>query len=389
MRISDSGKHERSGRFAVADSRRGARGVVVTYRRAGEADPHCHESVTRRLIARKLAALKGFDYGGDHDPAADYGGRLYFVPAETIVGRDAAQALGIETEDDLFGGVVPHAFVGSKSITHPLTGAIAPPGWCDDFARLTRGAVLRGCTAFSCEDAQRGGEQLLAHGAVRVKPSVALGGRGQTLVRDPGALRAALAGLDAMDLARCGVVVEQNLAQVKTYSVGRVCVGDLVVTYFGTQKLTTDHTGAQVYGGSDLTVARGDFDALLALDMDSGARLAIEQARTYDAAAQTCFPGLFASRRNYDIACGCDAQGNTVSGVLEQSWRIGGASSAEIAALEAFRADPAVRIVRAECTEVYGPDAEPPLDATVYFRGRDEELGFITKYTTHRTYVDA
>lgn len=44
-----------------------------------------------------------------------------------------------------------------------------------------------------------------------------------------------------------------------------------------------------------------------------------------DAAALDCFPGFFASRRNYHIGQGRDAKGRFKSGVLEQSWRIGGA----------------------------------------------------------------
>jgi hypothetical protein len=391
MRISDTTRHERSGRLSPADSRRAARGVVVTYPRRGETKPASHESVTRRLIAQKLAAVRGYEFGGDHDGTAEYEGKVYVVPADTLVGADAARTLGVYTEDDLFGGVVPFAFVGTKSITHPLAddGALTPPGWCEDFSRRVRRAVLRGCSAFSREDAQRAGERLLGHGAVRVKPSAALGGRGQTLVGDAGALHAALAGLDAAGLARYGVVVEENLTKVKTYSVGRVVVGDLVVTYFGTQKLTADPGGAKVYGGSDLTVARGGFDALLALDMDSAARLAIEQARLYDAAADACFPGFFASRRNYDVASGYDAQGKATSGVLEQSWRIGGATSAEIAALEAFHADPPLTAVCAECTETYGDSESPPAGATVYFRGIDPEVGFITKYARLVPHADA
>ena len=69
-------------------------------------------------------------------------------------------------------------------------------------------------------------------------------------------------------------------------------------------------------------------------------RQAIEYARIFDTAAAIFFPGCFASRRNYDIAQGRDGNGRERFGVLEQSWRVGGASSAEIAALEAFRADP-------------------------------------------------
>jgi hypothetical protein len=168
-----------------------------------------------------------------------------------------------------------------------------------------------------------------------------------------------------------------------------VRVADLVATYFGTQKLTRGNDGAEVYGGSALTVVRGDFDALLALDADDATRVAVEQARVYDDAARRCFHGFFASRRNYDIVRGRNERGETVSGVLEQSWRIGGASGAEVAALEAFRADRGLTAVRAECTEVYGEGAVPPPRATVYFRGLDPDMGFISKYTTLEPHADA
>ena len=89
------------------------------------------------------------------------------------------------------------------------------------------------------------------------------------------------------------------------------------------------------------------------------------------------FAGFFASRRNYDIARGVDARGRACSGVLEQSWRIGGASSAEIAALEAFRSG--ARLVRASTLELFGPEQVAPPGACVLFRGEDPELGYLTK----------
>ena len=114
----------------------------------------------------------------------------------------------------------------------------------------------------------------------------------------------------------------------------------------------------------------------------------MSQARAYDAAAEKTFPGMFLSRRNYDIAQGFDAQGRPRSGVLEQSWRMGGASGAEIAALEAFRADCALPAVRASTVEIYG-DSDPPPHATVYFRGIDDEVGPMTKYAVVEPYDDA
>jgi len=66
--------------------------------------------------------------------------------------------------------------------------------------------------------------------------------------------------------------------------------------------------------------------------------------------------------------------------VLEQSWRIGGASGAEVAALEALQADPDLEVVRACTVERYGAGVPVPDDATLYFCGIDEQLGMITKY---------
>ena len=212
-------------------------------------------------------------------------------------------------------------------------------------------------------------------------PVRATGGRGQEVAADAARLDAILGATDGADLRRDGVVLEEHLGEVTTYSVGQVRVAGLVASYCGTQSLTTDNRGATVYGGSELLVARGGFEVLPGLGLPEEAALAAERARTYDAAATRHFPGLFASRRNYDVAHGRDAEGRRRTGVLEQCWRIGGAGGAEVAALEAFRADPELRAVRAATVERYGEGRPlPPPRATVYFQGVDERDGPMTKY---------
>jgi hypothetical protein len=361
------------------------RGSVATYTIPGHGFAHGHERATRDGIARRLAALKGIDFVGEYDPARPPPGPVYLVPSDTLVGIEAAAALGVRSEHDLFGGVVPHAFVATKAITHPLVGpeAAAPPGWTHAFGRQVRDVALPGFTAFTLGDARLAGERLLERGPVRIKPVRATGGRGQAVAPDIAGLDAIMGAMDATELRRDGVVLEADLGEVTTYSVGQVRVADLVASYCGTQSLTTDNGGATVYGGSELLVVRGGFEALRALGLPTEATLAAEQARIYDAAAAEHFPGLFASRRNYDVARGMDAEGRRRSGVLEQSWRIGGASGAEVAALEAFRADPGLRAVCATAVERYGGGrAAPPLPqrATVYFHGVDERDGPMTKY---------
>ena len=366
-------------------------GVVLVHATDEDAFAQVHEQDTRAAIARQLAALKGYIFAGKHEPRRRYSGPVYLVPSDTLVGLEAARALGVNGEQDLFGGVVPHAFVATKVITHPLVTerAQSPAGWSLGFTDRVRDAVLAGFAVFTREDALIAGQQLCKRGPIRLKPTRATGGRGQSVVMDATELAAALAPIDPDDLARDGLVLEENLVEVTTHSVGQVRVGELVISYHGTQRLTPDNHGEQVYGGSDLRVARGAFEALLGLELRAEARLAVAQAQTYDAATIAEFPGFFASRRNYDVAQGCDTKGRPRSGVLEQSWRLGGASGAEIAALEAFRADPALRSVRASTVELYGEGHTPPPQATIYFHGTDPKVGPIIKYAMVQPDVDA
>ncbi|MDT3710869.1 DUF3182 family protein [Pseudomonas sp.] len=355
------------------------RRVVMTY--ANRAREPEHERRVHAALAEQLAGLLGLSYGGEYDPTRGHETQPYLVPSGTVIGQREAQELGLAAEDDLFGGVVPHAFVETKAITHPLVRpeAAAPLGWSREFGARVRDSVLSGYSVFSLEDAHDAGRRLLHEGALRIKPVRATGGRGQQRVDDLEALEQALAALDERELTEFGLVLEGHLEQVTTFSVGQVRVGGQLASYYGTQRLTADNGGEEVYGGSDLVVVRGDFDALLALDLTEAIRLAVRQAQVYDAAAAACYRGFFASRRNYDIAQGVDGRGQPRSGVLEQSWRIGGASSAEVAALQRFCEDDAVAVVRASSVELYGERQAPPEGATVLFRGNDAEVGFITK----------
>lgn len=377
--------------FRPADAKNGSR-IAVAFPRRHDAPPH--ETASQQALARKLAGVLGLDFVEDYRPAAESdAGRVYYVPSRTLVRGDAPQAgerfiHGIRGDEDLFGGIVPHAFVATKAITHALLhpDARAPEGWSHGFSREAGPAVLTGATVFSMEDARLAGIRLLGQGPVRVKPVRASGGRGQTLVHDWQQLEAALAAQDEEELASCGLVLEEHLEDVETYSVGQARAGGMTISYVGTQSLTPDNEGDLVYGGSSLLCVRGGYDRLLALPLDEPRREAVRLARLYDAAAQRCYPGLFASRRNYDVARGADARGRLKTGVLEQSWRAGGASFAEACALEAFHASPRLEVVSAYTCERYGASHRAPDDAQLIYRGDDPETGFITKYGAIETH---
>lgn len=364
---------------------------VVTWNLDPQAYCSTHEHATRNDFARRLAVLKGCTYAGAYDERHPRAPSPYFVPSNTVTNPLHAQAAGIGGVHDLFGGVVPHAFIATKAITHPILEpeASGPAGWCPRFAVESAASVLDGFSCFSRDAARRAGRSLLASGAVRIKPVRATGGRGQTVAHNSRALDRCVDAMDESEIAAHGVVLEENLDHPVTCSVGQVIVERMVVSYYGHQRLTRDGAGDEVYGGSDLTLVRGDFEVLLAAeDLASPLRQAIDQARRYHRAVIDCYPGFFASRVNYDVAQGAGHQGAWRSGVLEQSWRVGGATGAEIAALELFGADPDCQRVCASTFEVYGA-APVPAQALVSFQGIDPQLGPLAKYTLLHSHADS
>jgi hypothetical protein len=330
-----------------------------------------------------VARLADYTFAGCYDAAAHRpaDGRLYFVPADTLSGVASARQLGIATHQDLFGGVVPHAFIGTKAITHGLVApdAPAPAGWSEAFAARVRPHVLPGFTAFSVRDARHAGRKMLRGGKVRVKETSGAGGHGQKVVGSAAELDAALDAIDPSCIEQLGIVLERNLDNVTTFSVGQVEIGEWLASYCGTQSLTTNHAGEKVYGGSTLRVVRGTLADLLAHPIEAHLRCAVQAANAYHAAAVDCFRGTLVSRCNYDVAMGT-ANGLSMLGVLEQSWRVGGATGAELAALAAFQADPRCRRATASTREVYRADITLPAGAEVYFQGEDRSVGALTKY---------
>lgn len=389
MTTADRGKQAPAGANGAADE------SLTTHTRlsflAVRPDAREHEVTTQRAIAERLAALLGCSYEGQVDPGVPAGALGYLVPNDTITSLEAAERFGVHSEADLFGGVVPAPFMATKTITHPLVraDAEAPDGWCPAFPERVAEVVLPGRSAFAIDDVRDAARQLLRDGPVRIKMAHGIGGAGQWIVRDEAQLGEGLAALDAAARAREGIVVECNLEQVKTYSVGMLQVGTMRASYFGTQRLTRNMHDQTVYGGSSLTVVRGGFDALeRAARGDVQVARAVALARVYHEAALDCFAGMFASRCNYDVVQGVDARGRSQAGVLEQSWRIGGASGAEVAALEALRRDRSLQAVRASTVEVHGPQPEVPADATVYYADEDPHVGRITKYARVEPHAD-
>jgi hypothetical protein len=359
-----------------------SRGTVVTYFSRLGGPMHAHERATLSVVAEWIAQIKGARFGSRYDDAKAYAEPLFFVPDDTLM-LDEARRLGIRLHTDLFGAVVPYPFAKTKAITHGLVRRTAerPDGWSTTFAELTNHVVLPGYTVFSMDDARAAAVRLLNNGPIRIKEPLAAGGAGHTVATTIDELEQFLETCPQAAVEEHGLVIEPNLRNVTTMSIGQITIDDMTIAYHGKQNVAKNNAGSPAYGGSSLVCVRGGWQALAGLPMSGSVRLAAAQARLYEDAMGE-YPGFMASRRNYDVAEGFDDEGRRYSGVLEASWRSGGASTAELMALGEFAQDPGLHIVEASAVKLFGKSQEAPRDAIVHFQGEDPEDGPITRYTT-------
>lgn len=342
-----------------------------------------HDRAGRAELVRRIARLANGRVSDSQ--SAGRGSALRASPMlvvpDAVLGIEEAAAIGVTNDTQIYGGVTPHAFVATKIVSHGLlTAAPAPAAWSHDLARPIASSTLDGFSVFSAADARAAGRLLLGNGPVRVKDVDGTSGRGQTRVDTVEALDAAIAECDGEEIGVKGLVLEENLEDVTTFSVGAVTLFGRSIAYWGTQRLTMNNHGETVYGGSQLHVVRGGFDVLEQEALAPEIAEAVAKAVAYDRAMFAAYPGLFASRRNYDVAFGHNGRGERRVGVLEQSWRPGGASGAEIAAFEAFARDPDRRSVTCATMEIYGDIDAAPQNATLYYGGVDPVAGPLTKY---------
>jgi Protein of unknown function (DUF3182) len=240
-----------------------ASGIVLVYfaRLGGRLWPH--QKILLQADAEAIARLKRYKFGGHHETGRNYSGSMFFVPDDTLL-LEESSCLGIGP-NDLYGGVVPYPFVKTKAITHaPVDGAAdRPQGWSASFTERVRHIVLAGYTVFSTHDARIAGKRMLRRGSIRVKKPPGASGLGQSLVSSTTELQAVLERIAGDELATYGLVLEENLLDVRTMSVGHIVIDGLEIGYHGTQRC---------------------WNALDALPMVAEARAAVRAARLYDEA---------------------------------------------------------------------------------------------------------
>ena len=242
-------------------------------------------------------------------------------------------------------------------------------------------AVLAGFTAFSDDDARPCGQA--PAGAWASAHQAGAGDRqggGRVVVSDLAALEAVLDTIDAVRLAEDGLVLEENLTEVTTYSVGQVRVAEpdgILLRH------PASHAGQQRRDrvrGVRAGRRTGRFRGLGRTQSSEDARLAVAQARVYDASRHGLLsrhvrlaPQLRHGPRAATRRGGCAAA----------CWSSPGASVARVAPRSRHWKPSAPSLDCARCAPARWRStvrAEPPPHATVYFQGVDERDGPMTKY---------
>ncbi|WP_435656570.1 DUF3182 family protein [Brucella pituitosa] len=268
----------------------------------------------------------------------------FFVPTFALVRQDGHPEMSIE---NFYGGIIHHGFMATKLVTHPHwhDDDNLPEGWAGNFAAWLQDCVLPGFSVFSHGHALDAAGTLLKKHKVRFKNPYASGGKDQIVIETVRALDGFLETVSDREIAN-GLVIEEHVENSTTYSVGLVQIENHIGSYLGRQYTSQDNDGSAVYAGSRLRMVRGGWDALLRQLHSPVAHRIVENARRYDEAARQHL-GLVASRRNYDVLVGPITENGVRCGVLEQSWRVGGASPAEILAMEKLMQDESITAVQA------------------------------------------
>ncbi|MBV9706042.1 MAG: DUF3182 family protein [Chloroflexi bacterium] len=330
---------------------------------------------------KQMVDAYGWALGGKYPSMHVETGEVFFFPHDTLIMHpQEARKMGIKSESDLYGGLVPEPFLATKVIVHPLVSNTAqhPHMWSDTFAQTRKQDGCMGYAVFSKEDARKASAQLLQeYGAIRGKDPTRSGGRGQIVIRTHAEIEAAIVNINQKNLEKYGYIFETHLQDTEILSIGQSKVNGDIISYYGLQRQKCIGEERAEYAGTDLVVVRGGYNQLFQIgSVTEHLHQAIEQVVRFHRAL-SYYEEILASRMNVDVVQGYDEKaGNWLSILTDPALRPGGAP--ELQAQIAMKQDPEAKVVYASSYDGYYQEGEEkpvlPDGATVHFHGRDDEF---------------
>ena len=335
---------------------------VVTYTPSGIPEPYNAYIRERNAnVGKHLAEIQGTVFSGEYTDTPKASTDKFYVPAKTLP-ISIAENLGIVTSEDLYGGVVEHAIFATKSVLHPTLYSNSPaPGiYPRNFASVLteRNLVLPGYTTFdsSQQEAFQIFNLLREQGfVVRLKEPDQSDGDGQAVISDTQYLRNLLDRYPGEVIFQKGLILETNVQNGKTVSIGQTSITGKDYTHIAFQK-DIRQNGRTIYGGATMMIFKGNLENLIQnYAFDPDVTIALKQSYQIHQAYGELDPKL--SRASYDVLQGFDSKGNFLSGVTDQTFRLGGSSPAEVLAIEYLNNKPDINFVDAEVTLDYSPNS--------------------------------
>lgn len=330
----------------------------------GNVDPRYRVFIESRngQIALDIAGYIGIPFLGEY--ADEQRGRVVVVPGKTITKLEA-EDFGISCDTQIYGAAIDNFDQVGKGILHRTFSLDFPKFHSNKFAREIADVVLPGETTFSLSDTADAFRRFdTRRFGARIKQTNESDGLGQYSIKSEEELNEVIAGFDETHIVEHGLVLEPDVIDPKTISIGYARIGEDIFSFIAHQKNDSveevdAHTGKlnsrSRYLGATVQVVRGDFNNLFTINnLSYEEKIAVQSSQVFlDAYQEYVFP--IASRLSFDYLYGFDRTGQVIGGITDITARLGGTCPALLNAALAFKCNPFIGSVNSEVYLNYDP----------------------------------
>lgn len=308
-------------------------------------------------VAGLIAGYLGIPFLSDELRSARDLRSSYLVPPKT---REIAgiKKQGVESSADFYGHAAEYLEHADKSVFHTLISRSNPGFYSEAFARSVQPFVLPGVSIFDVQDIEKGYEKMAAGDYdVRLKLANESNGLGQFVMKNRSQAKEIGNQLDSELLRKKGAVLEPNLLNPHTISVGYGIYGKDQYSFIALQKNgEIDSEGRSRYMGATVRVVRGDLRNLSKVTKNQEENLAIRSCTSFRDRYES-FDSI-SSRLSFDYLFGEDKLGKTHSGVTDITARLGGTCPALILSAQDLKDNPQKTFSESEVSLYYDPSHE-------------------------------
>lgn len=307
------------------------------------------------LVAKYIAEYLGIPYSGEMGIVEN---NVYYVPPVTQE-RGSLVASVVKNSEDFYGLIVDDYNHVGKSILHMSVTQRVPNFYSFDFAKSVENLVIPGISIFSRDDLRKGYLALRRFGKfdARLKLSDKSDGHGQFLIKTPEDLMRCSKEIDDEYIKNKGFILEANLEEAKTISIGFAILGRNMFSFMAIQKNDiAPEDGRNRYVGANVRVVKGEIDNLLNISENDIEKEAVEVGRSFYERYKSFNP--IASRLSFDFLYGKGSDGNDLAGVTDITGRLGGTCPALVLAANEFKDNSGLSMVRSEVTLNYETNKE-------------------------------